>query len=265
VAGTIGGLTYGVAKDITLIGVKVLNGRNGSMQWLISGIQYVIRERIRLLRQAKATNTRARPFVINLSLGGPVVCPIIEAIEDATKLGIVAITAAGNDNRDACLNAPGCVSTVINVGGSNRNDARHVQNQASGSHFGPCVDLFAPGRDILSAHVGSNTDSRTVTGTSMAAPHVAGVAALYLERDSTMTVLDVKEAIIGDSLPNRLTNIGTGSPNRLLNKEKLAFGTLPDQKGDPRVTQTSSTYRMTGTLGLHMTVGTLLATMMMVA
>jgi subtilisin family serine protease len=182
VAGTVGGNTYGVAKGVSLIDVKVLDSEGGgALSSSYAGIEYVI-----LQKESKP----ATPMVINMSLGGGVVIPqFITVIDEAVAKGIVVVVAAGNESSDACLATPAFVPSAITVGASDWGDYR-----ADFSNFGDCVDLYAPGVDITSANY-EDSGSLTIGGTSMAAPHVAGVAALYLEAHPTWTATQVWNAI----------------------------------------------------------------------
>ena len=165
VAGTIGGMNYGVARGVKLVPVRVL-GCDGSGTWggVIAGIDWV------------SANARL-PAVVNMSLGGPAAGLLDEAIRESIARGITYVVAAGNSNADACGYSPARVGEAITVGASDRND-----QAATFSNRGQCVDLFAPGVDILSSTIGSASAVTSLNGTSMASPHVAGAAALYLER-----------------------------------------------------------------------------------
>ncbi len=200
VAGSAGGSTYGVAKSASLIAVRVLDC-NGSGAWstVIAGVDWV-------------TLNHVKPAVANMSLGGGANTAVDQAVSNSIAAGVTYAIAAGNDNANACNYSPARVATALTVGNSTSTDAR-----ASTSNYGSCVDLFAPGTNILSAWHTSTTATATISGTSMASPHVAGVAALYLQNNTTATPATVGSAIVATAFTNKLTGIGTGSPNRLLN------------------------------------------------
>ncbi|HEX6369196.1 MAG TPA: S8 family peptidase, partial [Longimicrobium sp.] len=213
VAGTVGSATYGVAKGVTLIGVRVFGcGSSGSNSTIVAGINWV------------AANA-VKPAVANMSLGGPASSTTDAAVNGLINAGVVAVVAAGNDGLNACNYSPARVANAITVGSTTSTDAR-----SSFSNYGTCLDVFAPGSSILSTWIGSTSATNTISGTSMASPHVAGVAALYLEGNTTATPATVANAIITTSTANKVTNPGTGSPNRLLNS-LLSGGTTPPPGG----------------------------------
>ena len=199
VAGTIGSDDAGVAKGVLLYSVKVLNCQ-GTGTWgdYIEAIDWVV------------MNHR-KPAVINASIAGGFTSAAADAIKAAVDAGITFVGAAGNQNSDACGDIPGGAPEAITVGNSTADDER-----ASDSNHGPCVDLFAPGGLITSASHTGDTDYATMWGTSMAAPHVAGAAALYLERHPAATPSEVRAAILAGATPGVLTNHVPGSPNLLL-------------------------------------------------
>jgi aqualysin 1 len=199
VAGTVGGSTYGVAKSVSLRAVRVLNcSGSGSTSGVIAGVNWVAANRI-------------LPAVANMSLGGGASSALDTAVNNAINAGVTFAVAAGNSNANACNYSPARVAAAITVGSTTSTDAR-----SSFSNFGTCVDIFAPGSSITSAWSTSNTATNTISGTSMASPHVAGVAALYLQGHTSASNATVRNAIVNGSTTNRLTGIGTGSPNRLL-------------------------------------------------
>lgn len=199
VAGTVGGSTYGVAKGVSLVAVRVLNcSGSGTTSGVIAGINWVT-----------STHTTGKA-VANMSLGGGASSALDTAVRNAIADGVVFAVAAGNSNTNACNSSPSRVSEAITVGATTSSDAR-----ASYSNIGSCLDLFAPGSSITSAWYTSNTATNTISGTSMATPHVTGVAALYLQGHNG-TPQQVRDAIVGAATPNVVTGAGSGSPNRLL-------------------------------------------------
>jgi aqualysin 1 len=210
VAGTVGGTTYGVAKGVTLHAVRVLgcNG-SGSNSGVIAGIDWV-------------KNNHIKPAVANMSLGGSASTATDDAVRNAVNAGVTMVVAAGNDNADACGYSPARAASAITVGATTNTDAR-----SSFSNFGTCLDVFAPGSSIVSADYGSNTGTSTKSGTSMASPHVAGVAALYLAANTTATPSQVRDAIVSTGSNGRVTSVGTGSPN------VLAYSILSGSDGTP--------------------------------
>jgi serine protease len=207
VAGTVGGAAYGVAKGVTLHAVRVLgcNG-SGSTSGVIAGIEWV-------------TVNHLKPAVANMSLGGGASTALDDAVRNSIAAGVTYAIAAGNSNANACNSSPARVTQALTVGSSTNADAR-----SSFSNFGTCVDLFAPGSSITSAWNTSDSATNTISGTSMATPHVAGVAALYLASNPTAMPSTVHAAVVNNATQNRLTGVGTGSPNRLLYSR---FGTPP--------------------------------------
>jgi subtilisin family serine protease len=199
VAGTIGGATYGVAKGVTLKAVRVLNCTgSGTTAGVIAGVDWV-------------TANHVDPAVANMSLGGGASSTLDAAVANSITAGVTYAVAAGNSNKDACKYSPARVASAITVGATTSTDAR-----ATYSNYGKCLDLFAPGSSITSAWIGSTTAINTISGTSMATPHVAGVAALYLQRYPTATPAAVTTAIKNAATTNVVTSAGTGSPNLLL-------------------------------------------------
>jgi serine protease len=199
VAGTVGGTTYGVAKQVALHAVRVLNcSGSGSTSGVIAGVEWV-------------TANHVSPAVANMSLGGGASTALDDAVRNSIASGVTYAVAAGNSNANACSSSPARVSQALTVGSSTSADAR-----SSFSNFGTCVDLFAPGSSITSAWYTNDTATNTINGTSMASPHVAGVAALYLATDPTASAATVHAAVVNNASVNKLTGIGTGSPNRLL-------------------------------------------------
>jgi len=201
VSGTVGGSTYGVAKNVTLVAVRVLDSSgNGTNSGVIAGVDFVTSDHL-----------AGQPAVANMSLGGGASTALDTAVTNSINDGVTYAVAAGNENQNACNVSPARVASAITVGSTTMTDAR-----SSFSNFGTCVDLFAPGSSITSSWRTSDTATNTISGTSMATPHVTGVAALFLETNPTASPATVTAAIINNSTPNKVTGAGTGSPNRLL-------------------------------------------------
>lgn len=203
VSGTIGSSTYGVAKGTRLHGVKVLgcNG-NGDTAGIVAGVNYVAKNR-----------PKNAPAVANMSLGGGVNTAIDDSVRNLIKSGVTVVVAAGNDTKDAGYYSPARVCEAITVGATD-----YLDNRAEFSNFGPVLDLFAPGEDIVSTWNSSDTATNVLDGTSMAAPHVTGVVARYLQTHQTVSPAQVESAITTNATANILVNnnIGPSSPNLLL-------------------------------------------------
>ena len=204
VSGILGGTTYGVAKEAWLIAVRVLDcAGNGSWSSVIAGVDFVTMQ--------KQQVHPGDPTVANMSLGGPVNTSLNTAVTNSVSSGVTYAVAAGNDNASACSASPASTPAAITAAATTDTDQR-----ASYSNYGTCVDVFAPGSNILSADIGSTTASRTWSGTSMASPHVAGTAAIYLSMNPTAQPDEVTAAIVGSATADAVGNPGTGSPNLLL-------------------------------------------------
>jgi len=204
VAGTVAGKTYGVAKKAKVVGVRVL-GCDGSGAWdgIIRGIDWV-------------TQNGTKPAVVNMSLGGSGTNNALEnAVRRSINAGFTYVLAGGNSGQDACDFTPARTPEAITVGASDRTDKRSIYTSGSSNH-GRCLDIWAPGSEIVSASHSNDTGTRSMGGTSMASPHVAGAAALYLSANPAATPEQVRSALVGAATPNKLTDIKTGSPNLLL-------------------------------------------------
>jgi subtilisin family serine protease len=198
VAGTVGGTTYGIAKQVQLRGVRVLNcSGSGSWSGVIAGVDWV-----RMYGQ--------RPAVANMSLGGGYSAAVNQAVTNLVAANVFTAVAAGNTyGANACNSSPAGAARVLTVAASNINDQR-----ATFTDIGPCVEVYAPGEHILSAWIGSGTN--TISGTSMASPHAAGVGALYLAVNRSATADQVRDWIVANATPNVIGNNPSDTPNRLL-------------------------------------------------
>jgi hypothetical protein len=199
VAGTIAGTTYGVAKSANVHAVRVL-GCDGS-GWtsdVIQGIDWV-------------TSNHAGPSVANMSLGGDSSSAVKLAVANSVSSGVTYAVAAGNDHADACAHSPANEPSAITVAASDSEDT-----QASFSNYGTCVDIFAPGVSVISASNASDTAARTLSGTSMATPHVAGAAAVYLSAHTSARPADVASALTGTASAGKIQGISAQTPNLLL-------------------------------------------------
>ncbi|RDI19365.1 S8 family peptidase [Lentzea flaviverrucosa] len=199
VAGTIAGSRYGVAKAAKIVAVRVLNNEGGgTVAGVVAGIDWV-------------TANAVKPAVANMSLGGGASTAIDDAVRRSIASGVTFAVAAGNASSDAGNYSPARVTQAITVGYTDRTDARDFY-----SNFGSSLDLFAPGTDITSAWSTSDTATNTISGTSMATPHVAGAIARYLQNNKTATPAQVSAALITASTKGKVVDAGAGSPNRLL-------------------------------------------------
>jgi subtilisin family serine protease len=204
VAGTIGGSTYGVAKAVRLRGVKVLGcSGSGSFSGIIAGVDWV---------RLNAT----KPAVANLSLGGGFSSSLNTAVNNLANSGVFVAVASGNSNANACNYSPASAANVTSVNASTSTGAK-----ASFSNYGSCTHLYAPGQSITSAWYTSTTATNTISGTSMASPHVAGVGALYLAGNPSASNSTVRSWIINNATANVISGNPTGTPNRLLYKSSL--------------------------------------------
>ncbi|HYJ80196.1 MAG TPA: S8 family peptidase, partial [Longimicrobiaceae bacterium] len=189
VAGTIGSTTYGVAKSVSLIAVRVLDcSGNGTNAGVIAGMDWVAQNRV-------------LPAVANMSLGGGASQAVDDAVNRMHTAGVTVVVAAGNENQNACNVSPSRAPNAITVGSTTSSDAR-----SSFSNYGSCVDIFAPGSSITSTWYSSTSATNTISGTSMASPHVAGVAALYLQGNPSASPATVANAIITTSTTGKVTS-----------------------------------------------------------
>jgi subtilisin family serine protease len=219
VAGTVGGTKYGVAKQVTLVPVRVMGcDGTGSTSGIISALDWVVAQK----------QANGKPAVVNLSLGGSPSTSMDAAVNRAVSAGVVVVAAAGNDNADACGASPARVPAALTVGASTSADAR-----ASFSNYGPCVDLFAPGDRIVSDINTGDSATATYSGTSMATPHVVGAVALYLQGAPAATPAQVSSALLDHSVLGLLTGL-LGSANRLLHTV-LATDAPPSTTPPPAV------------------------------
>jgi subtilisin family serine protease len=199
VAGTVGASTWGVAKSVRLFAVRVLNcSGSGTNSGVIAGVNWV-------------TSNHIKPAVANMSLGGGASSALDTAVNNSINAGVTYVVAAGNSNTNAANSSPARVAAAITVGSSTINDTR-----SSFSNFGSVVDIFAPGSSIRSTWRTSDTATATLSGTSMASPHVAGVAARVLQSSPSASPATVRNTIVNNATTGRLSGIPSGTANRLL-------------------------------------------------
>jgi subtilisin family serine protease len=206
VAGTVGGSTYGVAKSVTLVAVRVLNcSGSGTTSGVIAGVDWV-----------SGNHASGQPAVANMSLGGGPSTALDTAVRNSINDGVSYAIAAGNGNvfgiaQNACNTSPARVTQAMTISATDRTDTK-----ASWANYGSCVDWFGPGVSITSAWYSSDTATRTISGTSMATPHTAGVAALYLQGNTSASPATVRTALYNASTKGVVKSAGSGSPNALL-------------------------------------------------
>lgn len=202
VAGTVGSSTYGIAKSVRLRGLRVLNcSGSGSTSGIIAAVDWVRANRV-------------NPAVANMSLGGGYSSSLNTAVTNLVNSGVFVAVAAGNSAANACNYSPASASGTITVAASTSSDAR-----ASYSNYGGCVDLYAPGSSITSTWLNGGTN--TINGTSMASPHVAGVAALYKATYGNASSSTIASWLINNATTNVISGNVSGTPNRLLYKGSL--------------------------------------------
>ena len=203
VATTAAGTKYGVAKNATLVPVRILNcAGSGTYATVIAGLDWIL--------SPLNTNSKSQS-VLNLSIGGGASSAINDAILRLTNAGITVVAAAGNESTDACTRSPASAPTAITVGATTILDAR-----ASFSNFGSCVDIFAPGSGITGGWIGTPSATNTISGTSMATPHVTGAAAVYLGLNPGASVAQVADALKAEATKGAVTNIDASTVNNLL-------------------------------------------------
>ena len=205
VSGTVGGATYGIAKQAKLVAVRVLDcGGSGSNSGVIAGVDWVTSD-----------HQPGQPAVANMSLGGSASTALDNAVKNSIADGVVYAIAAGNGffgfAQPACNYSPARVPEAITVSATDNTDKK-----ASYANYGTCVDIFAPGNNITSAWYTNDTATNTISGTSMATPHVTGVAALYLQSNPAATPQQVRDALVANGTTGKVTSAGSGSPNVLL-------------------------------------------------
>lgn len=202
VAGVVAGETYGVARSATVVPVRVLDCTGyGSISTVLAGLDWLLEQHGRA----------PGPSIVNMSLAGGASSALDNQVGKLVSAGLTTIVAAGNEGKDGCLSSPGRAPSVITVGASTEDDQR-----AYFSNYGACVDVFAPGTNILSAWHGSTTASAVTSGTSAAAPFVTGVAALWLERYPDASPHEIAQSITSQATIDVLTGLGEKSSNRLL-------------------------------------------------
>jgi len=203
VASTAAGTQYGIAKSATVVPIRILScAGTGATSGVIAGLDWIL--------SPENPNPKSAA-VLNLSIGGGKSTAVNSAITRLTNAGIIVVAAAGNESTDACLRSPASAPSAITVGATMSNDGK-----SGFSNFGTCVDIHAPGSNITGAWIGTPTSTVTINGTSMATPHVAGAAAVYVGLKPTASVLEVSNFLDAESTKDVLTGLPAGTPNKLL-------------------------------------------------
>jgi subtilisin family serine protease len=219
VSGTVGGATYGIAKNVKLVAVRVLNCQgSGTTSGVIAGIDWV-------------TANRVRPAAANMSLGGGFSATLNQAVARSTAAGVTYAVAAGNSAANACNSSPSGEPSAITVGATDAGD-----RFAYFSNFGSCVDINAPGVSITSDWYNTNTATNTISGTSMASPHVAGAAALYLSANPSATPAQVSAALTSNATSGAISGVPAGTVNLLLYTAFIGGGSPPPPPPPPVLT-----------------------------
>ena len=220
VGGTVGGATWGVAKNVQLVAVRVLGcGGSGSWSTVIAGLDWIV------------ANHGSEPAVGNMSLGGGLTASVNDAVRRAIADGVVIAVAAGNSNVDACTASPAATPEAITVGASDASD-----NKATFSNWGSCIDWFAPGVNITSSWYTGSTATNTISGTSMASPHTAGAAALYLEANPGSSPQSVRDGLYNLATKFKVSGANTAN-NHLLYTVGLTSGGGGSPTPPPPVTE----------------------------
>lgn len=227
VSGTIGASTWGVAKGVTLVPVRVLDcSGSGATSGVIAGLDWVVKNGL-------------KPGVVSMSLGGSVSSSLDAAVANTVAAGYTVVVAGGNNNASACNYSPAREPSAITVGATTSSDVR-----ASYSNFGSCLSLYGPGSLVASTYNTSDTATATMSGTSMATPHVAGLAALILQGSPTASAASVKSQVVATASPGRVTDAGSGSPNLLA--YTLGTGSVTPPPPPPPSTTLVSVANLTG-------------------
>jgi len=209
VAGTVGGTKHGVAKSVNLIAVKVLNcAGSGSNNGVIAGIQFVAESHLA---------SSSKKSVLNMSLGGGKSTALNAAVDAASEAGVISVVASGNSRANACNYSPASAPSAISVGSTTKTDGL-----SPFSNIGSCVHVLAPGSDIVSSYIGSPSTERTLSGTSMASPHVAGVVASHLSRFGATSPAEMRQRLQDKAFKGKITSVPAGTPNLLVNNEPLS-------------------------------------------